>query len=85
MIMRLPDVGSQYLIGFLDADKKYFDGGKTCKVTLPPNLPARAFWPARTLLHEAMASERDRTGQMKTQSNGGPLSACPSGSLTNRD
>jgi hypothetical protein len=44
MIMRLPDVGSQYLIGFLDADKNYLDGGKTYKVTLPPNIPARAFW-----------------------------------------
>jgi hypothetical protein len=44
MIMRLPKVGSQYLIGFLDADKNYFDGDKTYKVTLPPNIPAAAFW-----------------------------------------
>ena len=42
MIMRLPNVGSQYLMGFLDADKN--DGGKTYKVTLPPNIPAGAFW-----------------------------------------
>jgi hypothetical protein len=44
MIMRLPKVGSQYLIGFVDVDKNYFDGGKTYKVTLPPNIPAAAFW-----------------------------------------
>ncbi len=44
MIMRLPNVGSQYLIGFLDADKNYFDGAKTYKVTLPPNIPAAKFW-----------------------------------------
>ncbi|MEY9325748.1 DUF1254 domain-containing protein [Sinorhizobium fredii] len=44
MIMRLPKVGSQYLMGFVDADKNYFDGGKTYKVTLPPNIPAAAFW-----------------------------------------
>jgi hypothetical protein len=44
MIMRLPRVGSQYLMGFLDADKKEFDGGKTYKVSLPPNIPAAAFW-----------------------------------------
>jgi hypothetical protein len=44
MIMRVPNVGSQYLMGFLDRDKNYFDGGKTYKVTLPPNIPARAFW-----------------------------------------
>ncbi|NKJ95395.1 DUF1254 domain-containing protein [Rhizobium leguminosarum bv. viciae] len=44
MIMRIPRVGSQYLIGFLDADKKDLDGAKTYKVTLPPNIPAAAFW-----------------------------------------
>jgi len=44
MIMRLPRVGSQYLGGFLDADKNDLDGAKTYKVTLPPNIPAAAFW-----------------------------------------
>jgi hypothetical protein len=44
MIMRIPDVGSQYLMGFLDKDSNPFDGAKTYKVTLPPNIPARAFW-----------------------------------------
>jgi len=44
MIMRIPDVGSQYLMGFLDADGNPFDGARTYKVTLPPNIPARAFW-----------------------------------------
>jgi hypothetical protein len=34
MIMRLPRVGSQYLMGFLDGDKNPFDGAKTYKVTL---------------------------------------------------
>lgn len=44
MIMRIPDVGSQYLMGFLDGDKNPFDGAKTYKVTLPKGIPARAFW-----------------------------------------
>jgi hypothetical protein len=44
MIMRSPGVGSQYLMGFLDADGNPFDGGKTYKVTLPKGIPARAFW-----------------------------------------
>jgi hypothetical protein len=44
MIMRLPNVGSQYLMGFTDADKNAFDGGKTYKVTLPPKIPAAKFW-----------------------------------------
>jgi hypothetical protein len=44
MIMRVPRVGSQYLMGFLDAEKKDLDGGKTYKVTLPKGIPAAAFW-----------------------------------------
>jgi hypothetical protein len=44
MIMRIPDVGSQYLMGFLDSDKNPLDGAKTYKVTLPPNIPAGKFW-----------------------------------------
>ena len=44
MIMRLPGVGSQYLLGFLDADGKPFDGGKTYKVTLPQDIPGGEFW-----------------------------------------
>jgi hypothetical protein len=31
-------------MGFLDSNGNPFDGGKTYKVTLPPNIPARAFW-----------------------------------------
>jgi hypothetical protein len=44
MIMRLPMVGSQYLMGYVDSDKNPYDGGKTYKVVLPPDIPAAAFW-----------------------------------------
>jgi hypothetical protein len=44
MIMRIPEVGSQYLMGFLDKDGNPYDGAKTYRVTLPPGIPARAFW-----------------------------------------
>jgi len=44
MIMRLPNVGSQYLMGFTDADKNPYDGAKTYRVTLPKDIPAAAFW-----------------------------------------
>jgi hypothetical protein len=44
MIMRIPGVGSQYLMGFLDKDGNPFDGAKTYKVTLPKGIPAAAFW-----------------------------------------
>src|SRR5271166_1355921 len=44
MIMRLTDIGSQYLAAFVDSRGEYLDGGKTYKVTLPPNIPAAKFW-----------------------------------------
>jgi hypothetical protein len=44
MIMRLPGVGSQYLMAYMDSDKNPFDGGKTYRVTLPKDVPAAAFW-----------------------------------------
>jgi len=44
MAMRLTDVGSQYLIAMLDKDKKYLDGAKTYKVTLPKGIPQNKFW-----------------------------------------
>ena len=44
MIMRLTGIGSQYLGAFVDAKGEYFDGSKTYKMTLPPNIPAEKFW-----------------------------------------
>jgi hypothetical protein len=44
MIMRLTGIGSQYLGAFFDSKGEYFDGGKTYKITLPPNIPEEKFW-----------------------------------------
>jgi hypothetical protein len=44
MAMRLTNVGSQYLENFRDTQGNPFDGSKTYKVTLPPNIPAARFW-----------------------------------------
>jgi hypothetical protein len=44
MVMRLTNVGSQYLGAMRDANGDYFDGAKTYKVTLPKGIPAAAFW-----------------------------------------
>jgi hypothetical protein len=44
MIMRIPGVGSQYLMGFADSKGNPYDGAKTYEVTLPKDIPARAFW-----------------------------------------
>ena len=44
MAMRVTGIGSQYLFAMLDADKNYFDGSKTYKVTLPKDIPEANFW-----------------------------------------
>ena len=44
MAMRLPGVGSQYLLAMQDADKQYFDGAKTYRLTLPKGIPYENFW-----------------------------------------
>ncbi len=44
MIMQIPEVGSQYLMSFLDSQGNPFDGAKTYKVNLPANIPAAKFW-----------------------------------------
>jgi hypothetical protein len=44
MAMRLTGIGSQYLIAMADADKNYFDGAKTYKLTLPKDIPEANFW-----------------------------------------
>jgi hypothetical protein len=44
MCMRLPNVGSQYLLANLDRDGVAFDGSKTYRVTLPKDIPAARFW-----------------------------------------
>ncbi|BBO03378.1 DUF1254 domain-containing protein [Bradyrhizobium ottawaense] len=44
MAMRLPGIGSQYLLAMTDAERNYFDGAKTYKVTLPKGIPEENFW-----------------------------------------
>jgi hypothetical protein len=44
MAMRLPGIGSQYLLAYVDAGKQHFDGAKTYKVTLPKDIPEANFW-----------------------------------------
>jgi hypothetical protein len=44
MSMRLPGIGSQYLFATLDADKHFFDGAKTYKLTFPKGIPEGKFW-----------------------------------------
>jgi hypothetical protein len=36
--------GSQYAVAFVDSKGQPLDGGKTYKLHLPPNIPAKDFW-----------------------------------------
>ncbi len=44
MAIKNVGVGSQYLIAYLDNNGEALDGGKTYKIHLPPNVPAKDFW-----------------------------------------
>ena len=44
MVLKMVGIGSQYAFCSRDKDGKYFDGSKTYKLTMPPNVPAKDFW-----------------------------------------
>jgi len=44
MAIRNVGKGSQYAIAYLDKDGNALDGGKTYRIHLPPNVPAKDFW-----------------------------------------
>jgi hypothetical protein len=44
MALKLIGRGSQYAVATVDSNKQPFDGSKTYKVHLPPNIPAKEFW-----------------------------------------
>tara|TARA_R110000772_G_scaffold268659_1_gene397127 strand:+ start:33120 stop:34604 length:1485 start_codon:yes stop_codon:yes gene_type:complete len=44
MAMTRAGAGSDYGIAYLDSNKKAFDGSKTYKLHLPPNVPVNNFW-----------------------------------------
>jgi hypothetical protein len=44
MVSTTPGIGSAYLGAYKDKNDRWFDGGKTYKLAVPPNPPARQFW-----------------------------------------
>ncbi|MHC4618261.1 MAG: DUF1214 domain-containing protein [Planctomycetota bacterium] len=44
MVTKMAGTGSQHAMAAADSDGNVRDGGKTYKLTFPPNVPARDFW-----------------------------------------
>jgi len=44
MFMKMVGIGSQYAVASIDSDKNPLNGGKSYKLHLPPNVPAKTFW-----------------------------------------
>ncbi len=61
MCMRIPGVGSQYLVATKDAANNYFDGAKTYKIILPAGIPEKNFW--SVILYDNQTRSMLQTGQ----------------------
>lgn len=46
MLTETPGVGQRYIASYKDKDGKWLDGGKTYKLHVPANPPAKQFWSA---------------------------------------
>jgi hypothetical protein len=44
MLTETPGVGQRYIVSYKDQDGTWLDGGKSYKLHVPPNPPAKGFW-----------------------------------------
>jgi hypothetical protein len=44
MVTRIPGVGQAYLAAYRDGRGEWLDGGKTYRLHVPPDVPAKQFW-----------------------------------------
>ena len=61
MALQAPGAGSQYAFAVTDAKGQPFDGGKTYKLRLPHNIPAKNFW--SLVLYDAQTRSMLQTDQ----------------------
>ena len=85
MIMRLTEIGSEYLGAFTDSAGEYLHGSQTYKLTLPPHIPAARFW--SLTIYDNQTRSMLQTGQRypRAGSQGYPTPAAtanPDGSTT---
>jgi hypothetical protein len=63
MCMRLPGVGSQYLIAMRDSEGEFLDGDRNYRLTLPPDIPESRFW--SVMLYDRQTRSMLQTDQPK--------------------
>ena len=80
MCMRLPGIGSQYLIAMRDSSGEYLDGARSYRLTLPPGIPESRFW--SVMLYDNQTRSMLQTGQPKPDlgSQSGAVETNPDGS-----
>jgi hypothetical protein len=61
MAMTIPGAGSDYAMAYLDSKNDPFDGSKTYKLHLPPNVPVNNFW--AVTMYDAQTRSQLQTGQ----------------------
>ena len=61
MCMRLPGMGSQYLVAIRDGSGDFLDGGRDYRLTLPPGIPESRFW--SVMVYDRQTRSMLQTGQ----------------------
>ncbi|WIX76848.1 DUF1254 domain-containing protein [Amycolatopsis carbonis] len=80
MCMRLTGIGSQYIMTMRDGAGEYFDGGRSYRLTLPPDIPENRFW--SVMVYDRQTRSMLQTDQAKPAvgSQSGTVETNPDGS-----
>jgi hypothetical protein len=80
MCMRLPGVGSQYIVAMRDSRGKFLDGARGYRLALPPGIPESRFW--SVVIYDNQTRSMLQTDQPRPDlgSQSGTVKANPDGS-----
>jgi hypothetical protein len=80
MCMRVPGIGSQYLVAMRDGSGEFLDGARSYRLTLPPGIPESRFW--SVLLYDNQTRSMLQTDQPRPDlgSQSGKVETNPDGS-----